>query len=67
MKAGGSSYRIHGIVATGTLGLWPSTLNVGLAQRTRELSRTTRVQSIAARQTANMNVSLSTNKLCKAR
>jgi hypothetical protein len=37
-------------------GVSPTTLNVGLAQRTRELSRATRVQSISARQAAKLSV-----------
>jgi hypothetical protein len=37
-------------------GLSPTTLNVGLAQSTRELFRATSVQSISAPQTTKMNV-----------
>jgi hypothetical protein len=33
------------------LGLYPTHLSAGLAQKTRELSRSTRVQSIGARET----------------
>jgi hypothetical protein len=36
--------------------LLPTTLNVGLAQRTKKLFRATRVQSILTRQTAKISV-----------
>jgi hypothetical protein len=52
LEENSSSY-IYRSTAPGTPALSPSTANVGSARRTRELSRTTCVRSIVARQTAH--------------
>ena len=53
---------VSGEVERGVGGPTPSGLSVGLAQRTRELSRSTRVQSIAARQTGIVTTTKSENQ-----
>ena len=55
-KVGLFAYLLKRQLATKAPRPSPATLNVGLVQRTRELSRATRVQSISARQTAKMSV-----------